>query len=214
METSVGASERPDFKPDEIWAACRVTNPRAFPLLLQHVFVEELELLHASLYLPEIQSRHVEIAARRVLRAVHEELQPLEDQRLYHRVASELWVTAGLARDALADRVGLAQAKKVQLEVTEGRPLAICAGDSMYEVNLVGRKSVIPTTFIKYGCGRVFLDSPRATARMFARWCAGCNDKGMSRRYRDSVRREAKKESLETVRTELQQRTRMTSGLA
>ena len=101
------------------------------------------ELLEAPGPGPEI----VQPAAEIVLSAAHEQLREREGSHLHGPLRRELYEAQAVAMQAIGTR---AEAKRLQLQITEGRPLAICFGNTSYvafvDRNTLARAIDLPET--------------------------------------------------------------------
>ena len=125
----------------------------------------------------------LEPAATRVLQEVQKEL--LEREALgvardgpEHLAAFELYWAQRWCLNALLHLHGDKVAKQTQVQLANGRPLTICVG--------TGQPRPVTTILGTYyvtggGCYRVFEDSHRPSARMFAHWCPDCRRRKTSR---------------------------------
>jgi hypothetical protein len=88
-------------------------------------------------------------------------------ERLYWSMAHRLAV------DVLRARGSDGWAKRVQLRLSDGRPLAVCVGkiDLEWVTVFDGRASVLDG---RRGCGVIFEDSTRTSARLWAIYCPRC----------------------------------------
>jgi hypothetical protein len=118
-------------------------------------------------------------------RAVQEELRPLEGQRLAGRQRSELWRRQWLLAAELSEQLGWPEAKELQLEACDGRPLTVCYGHLFRSTAHAVRGSTDSTYRHGDGCGLVFLDSTSTRGRHpFACYCPGCSRRATDRNRR------------------------------
>jgi hypothetical protein len=112
----------------------------------------------------------LEEAAKTVLSHVHRELRERESP-LDYAAAWGLNNAKRWAIRALADREGKIRAKKIELNLTQGKPLAICMGSQTSVDTEMGHLH-LPVL----GCRSVFRDATHVTGgnRMWRDWCDNC----------------------------------------
>jgi hypothetical protein len=129
----------------------------------------------------------------------------LKENTTYGRVESvlrqhQLVLTHRLALEAYVTGVGTrAQAKRIQLEVSEQLPLALCYGEPTLNVELKWPWPSGPHRHVfqefRSGCGAIFVDphDPLLRGRTpFATYCPVCRDKKIKRSAETAVRRRLK----------------------
>jgi hypothetical protein len=87
------------------------------------------------------------------------------------------------ALHAFINQGGAAWAKRKQLELTNGRALAICTGGrfAMYEQTIIGEGRAWPT-----GCFHIFEEAPNVKGRKWPPLCPHCQPRNGHRNpYRD-----------------------------
>lgn len=111
------------------------------------------------------------------------------------REARELAANHALAVRILRQRWGGSNknAKEAQLRASDGKPLAVCVGNLTIDV----ARGLNEWTLVqgRYGCGRVFPDSTRTSARLWATTCPQCRDLRTPRRR--AAKRSAKRHRLD-----------------
>jgi hypothetical protein len=125
-------------------------------------------------------------AAEETLRWFNDRLVGLAPGPVDDLVAHDLTVKRDWALHALINHGGPAWAKRRQLEVTDGRPLAICTGGRfpMYEQTEVGVLRAWPT-----GCYHVFQEAPNVAGKKWPPLCPDCQPRAGHRNpYRDGRR--------------------------
>jgi hypothetical protein len=131
------------------------------------------------------------------MRAVQEELQPLEGTRLpaaagydlWNRQWEAAWRFAGVLSAGPGPYVsfaGFIDAKAVQLEVSDGRPLTVCVGKRWYDFPPLADMAG-PGVFIPHGdgCHLVYPDSVSTRGRglrLFRQHCPACRRRATLRR--------------------------------
>jgi len=100
----------------------------------------------------------------------HASLWPIA-QELDRRRVNALVVLASLGR---RDTLGLVDAKRGEIELADGRPLALCLGTRKRSIRVVTANG--PLHVAAAGCLAVFDDSLATTGgpSMWARWCPAC----------------------------------------
>jgi len=122
-----------------------------------------------------------------VISAVQCELARLEPGPISLAVAHELVVSEVWALGALANWKGHAAAKREQIRLANGRPLAICRGTES------GREVVTPLgTYVVHGegCLCIFEAPTRASGRLWPHLCPACRPRNGKRQpLREAERR-------------------------
>ena len=124
----------------------------------------------------EIRAGH----AHRVIEAVQTQLRRWEGTKLKFNTQMEMYCAQRMALNALwslhASKAGAhAAAKQVQLDVSRGRPLAVCVGK--IDVGALGA-----------GCGKVFPDAVDLRGQLWAIWCPDCRNNSITKRKRSAAR--------------------------
>lgn len=123
-----------------------------------------------------------------------------EGRRVGRSERRQVWEALEDIRDKLSSR----EAKKAQLEATNGRPLTICFGTRrrrrLPELAVLWRAqrddpdeevTIIDWGLYGDGCGVIFRDSVTQSRPVFARYCKVCRDFSEPRRREDVLRRVA-----------------------
>jgi hypothetical protein len=122
-------------------------------------------------------------AAEETIRWFNDRLAELAPGPVDQLVAVELTIKRDWALHAFTNHGGRAWAKRKQLELTDGRPLAICTGGRfrMYVQTVIGEGSAWPT-----GCFRVFEEAPNIKGKKWPPLCPHCQPRSGHRNpYRD-----------------------------
>jgi hypothetical protein len=132
---------------------------------------------------------HLELTAEAssaVLAAVQQELMRLAPGPLDDEVAFELFWAEFWALHEINDRAGQGAAKRAQVQVAAGRPLAICR--STYSTRQVQTPTASVAVHGK-GCLRIYESPTRTSGRMFPHLCPECRPRNGKRQpLRDAER--------------------------
>jgi hypothetical protein len=119
----------------------------------------------------------VERAASEVLRAVHEILVPFEGTQLIEHWRRDVPRAQTYAKKALLAYMTVREMKQLQIELSDGKPLAVCVGKRDRESRFAKIDPDRPDIRIAVtrshgdGCGVVHPDSMRAEARIYCDPC-------------------------------------------